>query len=111
MIFFSPRVFIPSILAKSLGSAYGPFFKDRPIVVAPLLTTYLPLRTIYFVVRLFRRVLKPRAGLPHGVIGLLRPTGDLPSPPPWGWSRGFITTPLFAGRLPSHRTLPALPYD
>src|SRR5438552_14437420 len=65
-----------------------------------------------FVVDLFRRVLKPSAGLPHGVAGpFLRPTGDLPSPPPWGWSRGFITTPRTWGFLPFHRTLPALPHD
>ena len=30
------------------------------------------------------RVLRPRAGLPHGVDGALRPTGALPSPPPCG---------------------------
>ena len=31
------------------------------------------------------------AGLPHGVHGPERPTGALPSPPPCGWSFGFIT--------------------
>ncbi|KAK9663006.1 hypothetical protein RND81_O322300, partial [Saponaria officinalis] len=35
--------------------------------------------------------------------------GALPSPPPWGWSTGFITTPLTTGRLPSQRLDPALP--
>ena len=30
------------------------------------------------------RVLRPSAGLPHGVDGALRPTGALPSPPPCG---------------------------
>lgn len=30
------------------------------------------------------RVLRPSAGLPHGVDGDLRPTGCLPSPPPCG---------------------------
>ncbi|KAB2024961.1 hypothetical protein ES319_D06G120800v1, partial [Gossypium barbadense] len=33
----------------------------------------------------------------------------LPSPPPWGWSTGFITTPLTTGRLPSQHLDPALP--
>ena len=40
---------------------------------------------------LFLLVLYPRAGLPQGVIGLLRPTGVRPSPPPWGWSLGIKT--------------------
>jgi hypothetical protein len=25
-----------------------------------------------------------------------------PSPPPWGWSTGFIATPRTMGRLPNH---------
>src|SRR5438034_1131219 len=45
------------------------------------------------------RVLRPMAGLPHGVCAM-PPTGDLASPPPWGWSRGDITTPRTAGRQP-----------
>ncbi|XBI47216.1 hypothetical protein VPH35_111229 [Triticum aestivum] len=35
--------------------------------------------------------------------------GAFPSPPPWGWSTGFITTPLTTGRLPSQHLDPALP--
>ncbi|KAB2041799.1 hypothetical protein ERO13_D02G149550v2, partial [Gossypium hirsutum] len=35
--------------------------------------------------------------------------GSLPSPPPWGWSTGFITTPLTIGHLPSQHLDPALP--
>ncbi|VAI45860.1 unnamed protein product [Triticum turgidum subsp. durum] len=35
--------------------------------------------------------------------------GAFPSPPPWGWSTGFITTPLTMGRLPSQHLDPALP--
>ncbi|KAL4201742.1 hypothetical protein AMTRI_Chr02g217640 [Amborella trichopoda] len=31
------------------------------------------------------------------------------SPPPWGWSTRFITTPLTTGRLPSQHLDPALP--
>nr|BAD33721.1 putative ORF137 [Oryza sativa Japonica Group] len=35
--------------------------------------------------------------------------GAFPSPPPWRWSTGFITTPLTTGRLPSQHLDPALP--
>src|SRR5919198_5352146 len=45
---------------------------------------------------------------PHGVVGW-RPPEDLPSPPPSGWSTGFMATPRTSGRLRSHRALPALP--
>jgi hypothetical protein len=47
-------------------------------------------------------------GLPHGLTGW-RPPEVLPSPPPCGWSTGFITTPRTVGRLPFHRMRPALP--
>ncbi|KAL6492077.1 hypothetical protein OROGR_033776 [Orobanche gracilis] len=42
-------------------------------------------------------------------MGFFLPIGALPSPPPWGWSIGFITTPLTTGRLPNQRLDPALP--
>ena len=42
------------------------------------------------------------AGLPHGVWGW-PPMGALPSPPPWGWSRGFIAEPRTVGRRPMPR--------
>src|SRR6476469_8497508 len=48
------------------------------------------------------------SGLPHGLTGW-RPPEVLPSPPPCGWSTGFITTPRTVGRLPFHRMRPALP--
>ena len=48
------------------------------------------------------RVRSPRAGRPHGDTGCDRPIGARPSPPPCGWSTGFITTPLTRGRRPSH---------
>uniref|UniRef100_A0A453JV58 Uncharacterized protein ycf72 n=1 Tax=Aegilops tauschii subsp. strangulata TaxID=200361 RepID=A0A453JV58_AEGTS len=35
--------------------------------------------------------------------------GAFPSPPPWGWSTGSITTPLTTRRLPSQHLDPALP--
>src|SRR6266571_270627 len=46
--------------------------------------------------------------LPHGLVGW-RPPEDLPSPPPSGWSTGFMATPRTDGRLFSHRARPALP--
>src|SRR5581483_7474810 len=55
-----------------------------------------------------RRVRLPSVGTPHGVTGW-RPLFDLPSPPPCGWSTGFIAAPRTAGRFPSQRLRPALP--
>src|SRR5512133_1957258 len=48
------------------------------------------------------------SGLPHGDVGW-RPPELLPSPPPSGWSTGFIATPRTDGRLPFQRLRPALP--
>src|SRR3546814_11306670 len=48
------------------------------------------------------------SGLPQGDTGW-RPPDVLPSPPPCGWSTGFITTPRTVGRLPFQRMRPALP--
>ena len=58
---------------------------------------------------LFLRVLYPNAGLPQGVTGPLRPIGARPSPPPCGWSLGFITEPRTVGLIPICLFLPALP--
>ena len=44
--------------------------------------------------------IRPRAGLPQGVHGPGRPIGARPSPPPCGWSFGFITEPRTVGRTP-----------
>src|SRR6476646_9459395 len=56
----------------------------------------------------FERVRLPRVGTPHGVTGC-RPPFDLPSPPPCGWSTGFIAEPRTPGRMPRQRLRPALP--
>src|SRR6202043_2228737 len=48
------------------------------------------------------------SGLPHGLTGW-RPPELLPSPPPSGWSTGFMATPRTEGRLPFQRLRPALP--
>src|SRR5438128_18754 len=66
--------------------------------------------TIIFFVRLFRRVLYPRVGWPQGVTGL-RPPEVLPSPPPCGWSTGFIATPRTCGLIPFQRDRPAFPSE
>src|SRR6266487_3093895 len=55
-----------------------------------------------------RRVRLPSVGTPQGVTGW-RPPFDFPSPPPCGWSTGFIAEPRTVGRLPCQRERPALP--
>src|SRR5215218_932790 len=47
-------------------------------------------------------------GTPQGVIGWL-PSGEAPSPPPCGWSTGFMAVPRVCGRTPMWRLRPALP--
>src|SRR2546426_5329451 len=67
-------------------------------------------RTMSESLSLRRRVLRPLVILPHGEHGC-RPPDDLPSPPPIGWSTGFIATPRTLPRRPSHRLRPALPCE
>src|SRR5438105_12392815 len=55
----------------------------------------------------FRLRVRP-SGLPLGFTGW-RPPEVLPSPPPCGWSTGFMATPRTVGRLPFQRIRPALP--
>src|SRR5215475_6024615 len=62
------------------------------------------------VVDLFLRVFLPLVGKPQGVTGC-RPPEVRPSPPPCGWSIGFIDTPRLCGRRPSQRVRPALPIE
>src|SRR4051794_27919081 len=57
-------------------------------------------------VDLLERVRAPLVGLPQGVTGW-RPPEVRPSPPPCGWSTGFLATPRVSGRLPSQRLRPA----
>src|SRR5438552_15789514 len=71
-----------------------------------LAMAYFLRRTMNLSVLLLLRVFFSRT--PHGVHGC-RPPDDFPSPPPSGWSIGFIATPRTDGRLLSHRALPALP--
>src|SRR4051812_19459099 len=64
-------------------------------------------RTIIASLAFFSGRVRP-SGLPHGLTGW-RPPEVLPSPPPCGWSTGFMTTPRTVGRLPFQRMRPALP--
>src|SRR5437868_1127003 len=61
-------------------------------------------------VRLLRRVLNPLLCTPHGDTGGCA-AAVRPSPPPCGWSIGFIATPRTVGRTPRQRLRPALPID
>src|SRR5437773_8455450 len=109
-ITFLSRVwFILSILAFKESLMNGPFLDERDIY---FLRPFFSRRRMMSLFEAFLglRVRKPRAGLPHGVLGL--PPGPvLPSPPPCGWSRGFMVEPRTSGRWPSQRLRPALPPD
>src|ERR1019366_7838128 len=60
-----------------------------------------------------RRGGEPLASWPPGETICWRPPPpfDLPWPPPFGWSTGFVATPRTRGRRPSQRLRPALPRD
>src|SRR5947208_9690350 len=104
--FFSFRSLRARIFTISDSSTYGPFLTLRPIYVVAL--PRLRPRTMSFVECFFLcRVFLPST-LPHGLVGG-RPPDDLPSPPPSGWSTGFIATPRTRGLRPSQRDFPALP--
>src|SRR5690625_4022106 len=71
---------------------------------------FLPVRrrrTIWRSLDLLARRVRP-SGWPFGFTGC-RPPEVRPSPPPCGWSTGFITTPRTVGRWPFQRIRPALP--
>src|SRR6201991_3398159 len=68
------------------------------------------LETMNLLVDLFLRVFLPLVGKPHGVTGC-RPPEVRPSPPPCGWSIGFMVTPRLCGRRPIQRVRPALPIE
>src|SRR5579863_7222475 len=102
--FFSFLSFMPATFFIRWSSTNGPLASERPIAYL-----FFAFRvTIHLLVRLLLRVLKPRVGWPQGVTGC-RPPLVFPSPPPWGWSTGFIDTPRLCGILPIQRLRPALP--
>ena len=90
------------------GSTKKPFFIERVIV---LYLTRLPflLTSIWELDGLdFLRVGKPLESCPHGELGC-PPPDVLPSPPPIGWSTGFMATPRTLGLRPFQRLRPAFP--
>src|SRR5215210_5037827 len=103
---FSPLVLSSSTRRNRRSSTKGPFFKLRATdyLLAPRVRRR---RTINFWDGLVVLRVRPSV-LPHGDTGW-RPPDDLPSPPPSGWSTGFMATPLVWGRTPFHRMRPALP--
>src|ERR1700738_2089675 len=48
-------------------------------------------------------------GLPQADLARRRPRPWRPSPPPCGWSTGFMAVPRTVGRTPFHRIRPAFP--
>src|SRR5262245_10313124 len=122
---------IISTLRKTFGSTNGPFFFDRPIgFVSSFYRTKLlsraPSPTHYSGILIWPyrrerrrrisaefdglrrlRVPPPLALLPVGLTGC-RPPLVRPSPPPCGWSIGFIAVPRTKGRQPFQRLRPAL---
>src|SRR4051794_18973224 len=103
---FSFLRFISTTLIIKWSSTNGPFFKDLGIGYRPL---FLRRRRTIIESELFFLRVRP-SGLPHGDTGW-RPPDDLPSPPPSGWSIGFIATPRTFGRLFFQRLRPALPRE
>src|SRR5215471_9587127 len=107
MTFRVPFSFWPSTFLSRWSSTKGPFFRLRGIIRCSY-RFFLPrLRMISRSLGLFSDRVRP-SGLPQGLTGW-RPPELLPSPPPSGWSTGFMATPRTEGRLPLHRLRPALP--
>src|SRR3984957_17722099 len=104
-----PFSFCTSTFFIRWSSTKGPFLRLRGIGDCSY-RLFLPRvrrRLISRSLGLFSRRVRP-SGLPHGLTGW-RPPEVLPSPPPCGWSIGFIATPRTDGRLPFQRLRPALP--
>src|SRR3954454_6676906 len=87
-------------------STNGPFQTERTMSGVPYFFRLWRLMRMNRLVDLFERVFLPLVGLPQGVTGW-RPPEVRPSPPPCGWSTGFIETPRLCGRFPSQRWRPA----
>src|ERR1700754_835023 len=104
-----PFSFCTSTFFIRWSSTKGPFFRLRGIDACSY-RLFLPRvrrRLISRSLGLCSRRVRP-SGLPHGLTGW-RPPELLPSPPPCGWSIGFMATPRTDGRLPFQRLRPALP--
>src|SRR5580765_6429717 len=105
---FSPLRFRVSIFFTRDSTTYGPFLTERAMSVP--LSYFFRRRRMSESLSLRLRVLSPFAICPQGEHGC-RPPEDLPSPPPIGWSTGFIATPRTLPSLPRQRLRPALPYE
>src|SRR2546427_515805 len=104
-----PLSFCVSTFFIRWSSTKGPFLRLRGIVACSY-RLFLPRprrRLIRRSLALLGLRVRP-SGLPHGLTGW-RPPELLPSPPPSGWSTGFMATPRTVGRRPFHRLRPALP--
>src|SRR5215207_1233415 len=109
MTFLLPASFCVTTLRSRWSSTKGPFFRLRGIFYNSYLR-FLPTvrrRTMSLSLSLLGRRVRP-SDWPHGLTGW-RPPDVLPSPPPCGWSTGFIATPRTVGRMPFQRLRPALP--
>src|SRR5882762_2150113 len=106
---FSPLRFRVSIFLTRESTTYGPFLIERAIALASP-RYFFRRRTMSLSLSFAFRVLSPLALWPQGEQGC-RPPDDLPSPPPIGWSTGFIATPRTLPRRPSQRVRPALPNE
>src|SRR6266702_2882769 len=107
MTFLVPLSFWTSTFLIRWSSTKGPFLRLRGIIGCSY-RFFLPRRrVIIWSLGLCALRVRP-SGLPQGLTGC-RPPELLPSPPPSGWSTGFIATPRTDGRLPFHRLRPALP--
>src|SRR3954452_195494 len=107
---FERVAFISSTRRMRRSSMNGPFLELRDIpydLPFPRLRPRTMSRELAF---LGSRVRRPSVILPHGVTGWRAPLA-LPSPPPCGWSTGFMAVPRPDGRLPCQRERPALPPD
>src|SRR3954469_1595018 len=105
---WEPLSFSASTFFIRWPSTNGPFFRLRGIGQTP--QRFLPVRRrrmIWASLALPLRRVRP-SGWPQGDTGW-RPPEVLPSPPPWGWSTGFIETPRVWGLTPFQRLRPALP--
>src|SRR5438552_3910626 len=105
---FSFFEFRSSTFRSRCSSTNGPFFRLRgiPYLRDPRVRRR---RMMSFWDGLFLSRVRP-SGWPHGETGW-RPPDDLPSPPPSGWSTGFMATPRVWGRTPRQRLRPALPSE
>src|SRR5512136_1759212 len=103
MTFFWPVLFASSTFFCRWSSTKGPFFIERDICCF-LFSPYFPLRRMIYLPECFRffRVLRPLDNWPHGDRRWCHPPPpfDFASPPPCGWSTGFMAQPRTVGRHP-----------